>query len=1101
MRSTVLSANSAVFVPRHVLCPAIVLLCFVGGNSLGGVPTDLISEDFEGYELGTWPTGWTRDANAWNAGNYIALDPAGGNNKTLKFYGDQGGYWGAIAYHPCSLEDFYVDARLYMGADVSGQGGLAAYRGFIGMSQGGVTWTKPSSDLIAFSNGQVLARDGFPLASFENNRWYDVRIHQRQEGSSVTLQYWLDGVDLGVRSVQDVFCSLGGGLMHSIPVDPNLERSFDHIRIGSQAGSAYFDYIRVTGSAPATDTPLWLSGAMLFGTDETGNITGGEVWNTRGGDRWWNLWLSQGGIGGPFLNGPSDDQAAIAVPLYNGSYTFTLHGEPNVDVSHVGLNLFFNDQNVEPGISVTAATNLTSAPPAPPFSANRGVTYSLDGLANVEGAGTLTYSAGSATVTLTDFKWSYPTVNNSDRVGVFTTGAAGRSDFVGQFTLTVTGVSANPPQTVSSTFDAGKEAWTVVDVVPPLGDPPTVVGSYTPDWNPVGGNPGGHVSMAEPSGNWFFFSAPGSFLGDKTAYYGGRLSYDLMCDAVDPLWEPGVALVGEGATLYYNTNSPPPGSWTNYVAPLSPTGWRLNDYVNGREPSAAEMKSVLGNLNAVYISGDRLSGDEVSGLDNVWMMPFGRVPSEPGVHSQRERGPGGSLPPRPPDKDKLVVFAHGWDRDGTGPTGLDEFIDSLRAGIPSDNVGWDVQKYIWTKGNAQASCDGASTGGMPWDAQTALNNAKSEGAWLGQQLFEQGWREIHLIGHSAGAGVVQAALEKIKELDHENRVRLHATFLDAFNGLDGSEAKRYGGGADWADNYSAFDRDTLQFVIGWTTGGKYANAHNVDITWLDPKRWVFKDTNGDSFAVARHIWPFEWYASGDSIAGKYDGYGFHLSREAGGWGEIDALVPGNDPVVLDHTNVPMDPGYLCRWSAPLVFDDIAGTPSIAMTPSVELNGTAITLPTASPAWLATVVETEQPVNILSFTLDFTSQAGAEGLLSVYWDDELVGSIDERFVLAGIQEYVFGLPETFSPGVYLLGFRLDPFTATQSVAEIDEVTMGFAVVPEPNVLTLCGVATMTMVMLGNRLRRRSRIASRSSRGHCAPHNTIDRMPCGVQAPSA
>jgi len=104
------------------------------------------------------------------------------------------------------------------------------------------------------------------------------------------------------------------------------------------------------------------------------------------------------------------------------------------------------------------------------------------------------------------------------------------------------------------------------------------------------------------------------------------------------------------------------------------------------------------------------------------------------------------------------------------------------------------------------------------------------------------------------------------------------------------------------------------------------------------------------------------------------------------------------------------------------------------------------------------------VNLLTLEADFTSDSGAEGLLAVFWENELLGIIDEPYVLHGMQEYTMLLPGNFEPGAYAPSFRLDPYTAVDSSVLIDNVATGF-VTPEP--------ATMTLLALGGLavLRRR------------------------------
>src|SRR5438270_5226107 len=71
---------------------------------------------------------------------------------------------------------------------------------------------------------------------------------------------------------------------------------------------------------------------------------------------------------------------------------------------------------------------------------------------------------------------------------------------------------------VVSTFEASDEGWT-------LGGDPT---SPTPELRATGGNPGGNIcgTDAVQSDIWYFI-APSPFLGDKSAFYGKRLTWDL----------------------------------------------------------------------------------------------------------------------------------------------------------------------------------------------------------------------------------------------------------------------------------------------------------------------------------------------------------------------------------------------------------------------------------------------------------------------------------------------------------------------------------------------------------------------------------------------
>src|SRR3954468_23775712 len=84
-----------------------------------------------------------------------------------------------------------------------------------------------------------------------------------------------------------------------------------------------------------------LSGLVEFSTDSSGNFYNGSVWNTRGGDTAVDLWVIQGSEP-HFVNGPSDAQAGISIPLQMGENVFTVYAAPGGFTPHHGLNLFFN---------------------------------------------------------------------------------------------------------------------------------------------------------------------------------------------------------------------------------------------------------------------------------------------------------------------------------------------------------------------------------------------------------------------------------------------------------------------------------------------------------------------------------------------------------------------------------------------------------------------------------------------------------------------------------------------------------------------------------------------------------------------------------------
>jgi hypothetical protein len=171
----------------------------------------------------------------------------------------------------------------------------------------------------------------------------------------------------------------------------------------------------------------------------------------------------------------------------------------------------------------------------------------------------------------------------------------------------------------SSSFDVDTEGWVVEDFPVALGDPPVSLMTYSASYETSGGNPGGFIRREDPSGNWFWFSAPSAFLGDKSAGLGGAISLDMRVSPapmpIGPIF-PMVILVGGGTTLFAITE--PPGSgFTSFEVFLTPCSWKVGNYSTGPLASSSQLLAVLGDLDALYISGDWVDGTETADLDNV----------------------------------------------------------------------------------------------------------------------------------------------------------------------------------------------------------------------------------------------------------------------------------------------------------------------------------------------------------------------------------------------------------------------------------------------------------------------------------------------------
>jgi len=418
-------------------------------------------------------------------------------------------------------------------------------------------------------------------------------------------------------------------------------------------------------------------------------------------------------------------------------------------------------------------------------------------------------------------------------------------------------------------------------------------------------------------------------------------------------------------------------------------------------------------------------------------------------------------PSKPVGKDSLVVVTHGWQFFPTPPdvSWIDRMAESIRANAPAN---WQVDTRNWVPSAWKAFPD------------TALSNAKNEGRKLGRDLGSQGWVHVHLIGHSAGSMLIQSACEALKEAASPPTV--HLTFLDPYLGFNETGRALYGDRADWADSYFSHDlTDTAGGPLAPSlTEGPLVNAFNVEVTWLDPNRRV-TDVYASSpsstpatltpiayRAFSSHGWPHDFYHATvtNGLSGT-EGLGFLLSKEGGGWESRGSYQRGQTPRVLGA--MPTLPGNIFPvQSNPKLLIDLL---PIATSGSVQVNGsgfsllTGISAPlppaqglvaqalvpasTGTPVWLSIGVVVTNPVNFVSFDGQFTSGTGAAGLLTVYWNTNQIGVVDEGVAAAGTRSYTFALPGVFEPGNYTLGFRLDPFSATTSSVAVTNVVTGFS----------------------------------------------------------
>ncbi len=435
---------------------------------------------------------------------------------------------------------------------------------------------------------------------------------------------------------------------------------------------------------------------------------------------------------------------------------------------------------------------------------------------------------------------------------------------------------------------------------------------------------------------------------------------------------------------------------------------------------------------------------------------------------------------KPPEKeggkDSLVIVTHGWKPDITWVETMTNVItDYLTANRLSN---WQVSAYKWAE-KAQTP--------LPLGPEITLSKAEQEGASLGDFIATKEWKHVHLIAHSAGAPLIEKVAEKIKDKWASNTA-VHLTFLDPYVGLVYGGRNKYGVHADWADNYFSRDLGTSGETFTLTEGAlKY--AFNVDVTFLDKSKTkgdVYRSSSGSIVqqcqeAITTHDWPYEFYTQTipPSVLLGAENFGFSLSKVGGGWNPVSIQhKAGNDPSFIlgnsDPSCLPSlyetTPAYvgdqmnfstIPTISSPtgIIQKNDFGVNLISIMQGVKLQSlthSKLSTPVSSvgPAWLASTITVTNAVNFLSFDSRFLSDTGAEGLLSVYWDTNVVGTIDERTASSGIRQYTFPIPKVTN-GIGTLGFRLDSFTNTTSSVTVTNVSLGFVGMREQFSLSFAG----------------------------------------------
>ena len=161
---------------------------------------------------------------------------------------------------------------------------------------------------------------------------------------------------------------------------------------------------------------------------------------------------------------------------------------------------------------------------------------------------------------------------------------------------------------IRSTFTDGMEGWTFT------GDP------WLVHWFFEGGTPGAYLGWQdmEVEDTLVYYVAPEKFHGDLSAFYKGKLAYDIYDTyAANLVGYPDVKIVGgNGATLVAAVGQAGQ-AWTHESIGLKAgAGWHL-DSLDGPLATTKDIKSVLADVVDLQIRAEYHDGGESGGIDSV----------------------------------------------------------------------------------------------------------------------------------------------------------------------------------------------------------------------------------------------------------------------------------------------------------------------------------------------------------------------------------------------------------------------------------------------------------------------------------------------------
>ncbi|MDR2463045.1 MAG: hypothetical protein LBD30_04620 [Verrucomicrobiales bacterium] len=132
----------------------------------------------------------------------------------------------------------------------------------------------------------------------------------------------------------------------------------------------------------------------------------------------------------------------------------------------------------------------------------------------------------------------------------------------------------------------------------------------------------------------------------------------------------------------------------------------------------------------------------------------------------------------------LTIVTHGWDWPTDPNGGYMLWTNTMANSIYTATPSWSAKAYHWSfswtlsTSPYDPSPISGNKGSNTWTPSEALDNGRALGKYMADQVNLNQYNAIHLIGHSAGTGLIAAYAQELRARGYDGIIQL--TSLDAY---------------------------------------------------------------------------------------------------------------------------------------------------------------------------------------------------------------------------------------------------------------------------------------------------------------------------------